>query len=388
MPAKKVQKKKVATKKAVAKKSTKKVTKKVAAKTETLPSVKPPLENRGVRLGKQPTDYIAGVNSPLAYQIILDDGNWKPYTPTPEVQWGKGGDKMNCVTQSYHNVCETRLTYLIQNGKLPERHLSFLRDNGYIDANGKVNFNDRISAILNNTTKDGNWLYVVADSARNYGLFPETILPSDENLSWEEYYNKALITPEILEVGKKFRELFEMPYEWVSVTQSELLKHLKHAPLQIVFPNHAVCEVFGEADIVTYFDTYDPFIKTINRSYLTSAMKIIINPIGVEMTKFFKVQQGNKSGIGVSEGFSLSLLFEDKAAEYAELLKLVNMPADAPVVQIPTGKFFKLQDGSKLGILVVEGFSGTGLYENDFVEYKTLLQITGVPDKAPTVQIP
>lgn len=384
MATKKTTKKK-ATKKVAAKKTTKK---KVVQPAETLPTEKPPVVNRGVRLGKRATDYVAGSNSPLAYQIILPDGNWKPYTPTPEVQWGKGGDKMNCVTQSYNNQCETRLTYLIQNGLLPERHLSFLRDNGYIDANGKVNFNDRISAILNNTTKDGNWLYVVADAARNYGLFPETILPSDENLSWEDYYNKQLITPEILAVGKEFLKYFEMPYEWVSVTQSELLKHLKHAPLQIVFPNHAVCEVFQEADVVTFFDTYDPFIKTINRSYLTSAMKIIINPIGVEMAKFFKVQQGNKSGIGVSEGFSATVLFEDKFAEYQELLKISNIPADAPVVQIPTGKFFKLQDGSKLGILVVEGFSGSGIYENDYVEYQTLLKITGVPNNAPTVQIP
>lgn len=380
MPTKKVQKKKPAAKKPAVKK--------VVSKAETLPSEKPPLKNRGVRQGKRATDYVAGVNSPLAYQVILADGNWKPYTPTPEKQFGVLGDKMNCVTQSYNNQCEIRLTYLISAGKLPERHLKFLQENGYMDENGKVNFNDRISATLNETTRQGNWLYKVADKANEYGLFPETILPSDENLSWEDYYNKALITPEILAVGKKFKELFELPYEWVLITQAELIKHLKHAPLQIVFPNHDVCEIFEEADIVTYFDTYDPFVKTINRSYLTSAMKVVINPIGVEMAKFFKVQQGSKSGIGVSEGFSLSLLFEDKAEDYAELLKLVNMPPDAPTVQIPAGKFFKLQDGGKLGILVVEGFSGTGLYENDYMEYKTLLKITGVPDKAPTVSVP
>lgn len=51
-------------------------------------------------------------------------------------------------------------------------------------------------------------------------------------------------------------------------------------------------------------------------------------------------------------------------------------------------KYFKVNDHGKLGIMILEGFSGTIIFENDFAEYKTLLQITGVNETTPTIDIP
>jgi hypothetical protein len=233
--------------------------------------------NHGVLEGRKDTDYVAGENSPLGYEVNIPSGDWTPHVPTPETQWGTGGDKMNCVTQSFHNQVEAELIFQMKVGTMPISHLQFLSDNGFLDSNGHPNFNDRISAILNETTHDGNWLYKVADTARKVGLFPETMLPSDENLSWSEYYDKSKITPEMLALGKKFLEYFDITYEWVNVTAPELTKHLKQAPLQVVIPGHAVVEITNP-DPLKYFDTYNPFIKSTPLSKLSSALKTIIKP--------------------------------------------------------------------------------------------------------------
>jgi hypothetical protein len=51
-------------------------------------------------------------------------------------------------------------------------------------------------------------------------------------------------------------------------------------------------------------------------------------------------------------------------------------------------KYFKVNDHGKLGIMILEGFSGTIIFENDFAEYQTLLKITGITDQTPTINIP
>lgn len=257
-----------------------------------------PTKNYGVKLGENPNgkDWKAGVNSKIEYKVVIDDGNWEQFTPTEEPQWGTGGDKMNCVTQSSDNVFETPLNRLIKLGLMPVSHLDWLSKKGYLDANGKPNFNDRISATLNETQPDGNWLWKVADHHRLDGLFPESVLPSDENLSWAEYYNRSLITPEILALGQEFKKYFEIMFEWIDFTPDSLAYHLKQAPIQVVFPNHAVCAVKQMSDITRYFDTYNPFIKDIQTKNLNSAMKLIINIKELTMIEFVHITGTSEYG--------------------------------------------------------------------------------------------
>lgn len=350
-----------------------------------------PTPNRGVILGQRPEDYKVGDNSPLVWQERNPSGDWSDFTPTPEKQWGAGGDKMNCVTQSKNNVVETQLIFLHSNRLVPDAAWAWLGSKGYLDENGKPNFNDRIDAILNETTLEGNYLWKVADCARRFGLFPESVLPSDENLSWAEYYKRELITVQILsEYGEESKKYFEIFFEWVPVTKADLMKHLKHAPIQIVFPNHAVeaITMLNNGDVARYFDTYDPFVKNMNFSNLTSALKIIIATKDAPVTKRFKINQDGKLGIMVLEGFSGSLIYEDKYDEYLEFLKITGMGDNVPTINIPSGKFFKINDHGKLGIVVSEGFSGSVLFEDKWDEYNTLLNITAIPQDAPTIMVP
>jgi murein DD-endopeptidase MepM/ murein hydrolase activator NlpD len=105
------------------------------------------------------------------------------------------------------------------------------------------------------------------------------------------------------------------------------------------------------------------------------------------MTKIFRILHQGKAGIMILEGFSGTVLFEDKLSEYQTLLQISNA-TNAPIIKVPAGKFFKIDDSGKLGIMILEGFSGAILFEDKFGEYQTLLQITGVPSDAYTIQIP
>jgi hypothetical protein len=51
-------------------------------------------------------------------------------------------------------------------------------------------------------------------------------------------------------------------------------------------------------------------------------------------------------------------------------------------------KYFKINDHGKLGIMILEGFSGTIIFENEFADYQDLLKITEGTENAPTINIP
>ena len=52
-------------------------------------------------------------------------------------------------------------------------------------------------------------------------------------------------------------------------------------------------------------------------------------------------------------------------------------------------KYFKIDDHGKLGIMILEGFTGSILFENKFIDYQNLLKlIEGISEDTPTIKIP
>lgn len=249
--------------------------------------------NHGVIEERRNTDYARGT---LPFEVVNETGDWEQDLPTNEVQFGPGGDKFNCVTQAQHNDFETVLNGRKRLGKLPAEHLKFLQDNGYFDANGKVNFSDKFNSILNGTTMAGNSGVRVADDARANGLIPQSMLPENIGAQWEEYYNPAQITPAMRAVGKKFLKYFRINYEWVDlwIDKSALLKELQQCPIQMFIPGHSVAGISATLARAKYYDTYNPFIKDVDRNAFTSGLKVILTPIinpekGQPMV-FFKIK--------------------------------------------------------------------------------------------------
>ena len=204
------------------------------------------MDNLGVKLGKRPEDYRAGlVGASLPYEERNPSGNWSSWIPVGEWQRQRTindvRDTMACVSFSALNSIETQIEFL---------------------TGLQVNFSDRFTAKMSGTTTSGNYLYKVADSIRKDGLLVEEDWAWPENFSWDEYYKE--IPQELKDKAKNILEAIDIKYEWIPLNKAEILKHLKQSPLQTVILDgkHAVMTFKTLEDINWYFDSYKPFIKS------------------------------------------------------------------------------------------------------------------------------
>jgi len=265
--------------------------------------------NRGVIEGQRDEDYVAGIQSPLPYIVNVEGGNWRPYKPTPEFQTGSGLDRYNCVSQSGQNAIKMLLNEQISNNKISLTLYDWLKKNGYVDRYESVQFSVRFNTILNGTIPGrGNWLYKVGDDFRKSGLIPEAMLLDDNTISVAEYFDKKVITQEMLDMGQEFLKRIQINYEWINDRSVEKLQyHLKQSPIQIVINKgtHAVAEILQEADIYKYWDSYTPNEKQYpNSSPPTSFLKYIISN---KKTMTLKLWQGDIYLIDETSKFAWSI---------------------------------------------------------------------------------
>lgn len=240
---------------------------------------------------RRPTDFVAGEVSALPYEVRVSSADWTPYAPPGERQFNYRADSMSCVSFSAVNVIECQ-----------EKLLTGLSQN----------YSDRWIAKMSGTTKDGNWLYKVVDTIRQYGLVLESEYPTPkEPWTWEDYHAPIPepLLSELKAKGQEWLNLWNISYEWVNnvLTPEGLKHHLKHAPIQLVFPYHAVCGVYNAADWYRYFDTYDPYMKTLNKNNFTDALKIVLTPKSMNQTKIVL----SKNGTTVYKAVPIATDFEN-----------------------------------------------------------------------------
>lgn len=224
--------------------------------------------NHGVILGQRPEDWVAGSVSGLTYEVINPSGDWRPYLPTKEIQFGRE-DSMACVSFSLINAIEIQEKFLT--GK-------------------ETNYSDRFLAKRSDTTQFGNYLYKVADVVRKEGIVKETSYPTLPNYTFAEYYaeiKEPLLTDLLIE-GKQWLERFTFNYEFIPLDKAELLKHIEQAPLQVVIPGHAVVGFLCEQDIINYFDTYSPHEKTTPYSMVQAVLKPVLKLKNMTNVKLIK----------------------------------------------------------------------------------------------------
>lgn len=218
-------------------------------------------KNTGVLLGNEPTDYFAGVNSPIEYKVRLQDGNWTPYSFDEEVQWclnnGQYVDQMSCVSHSVINAVQSQELFLT--GK-------------------RVQYSKRWLAKMSDTTRNGNYLGKVAQTIRDFGLVLESDYPTPASYTWEEFYAdipEPKLT-ELKEKGQAWLKRWNFQYEFLAVTDPNLDYHLKHSPVQVVIPGHAICGIYSPDQMMTVMDSYAPHVKKYQVVGLQAAMKPIL----------------------------------------------------------------------------------------------------------------
>lgn len=245
------------------------------------------MKNHGLNLElekahQKPQDWVFGATSPKCIAEI-PFSEQRNYLPTGEIQRGVE-DTFDCASRAPVNILETKFNYLINRG-LPQTHLNFLTDNGYIDESGRCTFSDAFVAIKSGTTRNGNSLIAPLEAIRKNGLIPKSMLPLLPTMTFDEYHNPARITSEMEALGQRFLELFSVNYERVfakdysSVTTKDMVDTGGFAwgnPVNGVYqpepytPNHAFA-IFGKPDYQAfdnYPDTFDgDFTKHLSPAY-------------------------------------------------------------------------------------------------------------------------
>jgi len=242
-------------------------------------------------LGPQDGDWRAGAVSGIVYQIQNENGDWRPYLPSPEKQNSVNFDSFNCTSYAGLNAVEMQINKLLADGKISKRIIE-----GYLDSNGKFNGADRFSAIISGNTKQGNYMVNVPEGFRKVGILPESLLPHEDNLTWEEYHTDPKLSLH-KEIASIFLNYFSVAYEWVPTDRESLKKHLKQAPIVLLTP---LCKGFftdtpvktcslsvpSHATVLTcigaynnIYDSYANYARQLSYDYpIIYAMKILITP--------------------------------------------------------------------------------------------------------------
>jgi len=256
--------------------------------------------NNGAFEGRGDTDFAGGT---LPFEVRIPDSDWNKakYLPTGEDQYGRSGDKLNCVTQSNHNSFELQLNQMITDKTISVGHLDWLSKNGYLGNHSKVNFSEKFNSILNKTAEyKGNWLHKVANDSRKSGLIPQSLLPELVNEDWDTYYNKNQIIQEMRDLGKEFLTMFDITYEWINdINIENIVEQLQHTPIQIIIPNHAIVEILSKKALMEYYDSYYPYVKEKPQSKVTSYLKLVIKPIMTNPKEIKIIKDANSNAVGI-----------------------------------------------------------------------------------------
>jgi len=250
---------------------------------------------REIREQNIETDWIFGALSQPCLASIPELQRER-YLPLGRIQRGKD-DYQSCASIGPVNILETKFNYLIDKGLISKENIKWLKDKGYITEYGVI-FSDRFVAINAKTTRQGNSMIAPLQAIHKQGLIPESLLPTRNDMTWDEYHNPLDITTEMFELGLEFLERFLINYERVDKSQfkeaqeDDLInlggwawgfpnKDGIYERREGAIPNHVFVGVRPDIFIYdSYVDTHDSdYIKHLASDYefLPYAYRLIIN---------------------------------------------------------------------------------------------------------------
>lgn len=214
------------------------------------------IKNYGVIMGQEyNTTYVGGT---IPYEVRNESGDWTPYLVKGEIQYSPKDDWMDCVSRSLTNTVE-----------IQEKH----------QTGQEVDYSERRLAKMSGTTRQGNLLDKVAETARTTGLVLESSYP-DTDGDWSEQYAEIVepLRSKLDEEGGDWLNKWDIKYEVIPYDRKSLRYHLKHAPLQVVVPGHAIVGINSNGDVDKIFDSYVPYVKNVPGDYsgIIYAMKIVL----------------------------------------------------------------------------------------------------------------
>lgn len=285
-----------------------------------------------------------GVNG-IVRELLAPDGDWQQDFVTREYQSGRYFDTWNCVAESATNDIEVIFTRKIRLGMIHQDDVTWLRDHGYFDSNGYVNFSARaVGALAGTKVGVGNTGFAIKTAIEEHGLIPESAYAFDLQEVDKEINNPRVYyqqPPEhLMELAREFKRRFKVVGE--SFWTRDIQDVVKYTPPQVYVNawyinesgryhnpdnswNHAVIYA-RPANNTTIFDTYDPFEKLLANDYnfYASGYAYHVTPqlthtsMTIKENDVYLLVEGNeqKVALGVSEG----LLIANKGQEIYVML--------------------------------------------------------------------
>jgi len=210
-----------------------------------------------------PEDYFLG-SGKLGSVVLNESGDWRPYLPVYEAQ--NRGFETNCCV-SFGALSALEMLHKLQYGIEP-------------------NYSDRFLCKISGTNPNyGNNPKTVSDALRHKGSVSELSWPFTLEDFWKE------IPQEIIDMGAKWLEDFEVGYEYVM--PSQLKDALVRSPvgcavsawqtndkgeyIRFGASNHWVVLVaFDTQDRPVIWDSYESAIKTLEKGYVLEYPQIYV----------------------------------------------------------------------------------------------------------------
>lgn len=139
----------------------------------------------------------------------------KPFLPNGTVQRGRE-DWMNCTTNAVCNDFEIQFNYALLTDLFTPNLVKWFEEVGFIN-NGKFEIADAWSSIGSGTTRQGNSLKAPIEFIRKNGIVPKSKMPDSPLMSWDEYHNKARMTPELKAIADEILKYIAFNYEKVNL---------------------------------------------------------------------------------------------------------------------------------------------------------------------------
>lgn len=235
--------------------------------------------------------------------ILFPDG-CIAYLPESEEQISIFFDIYGCVSFSFNNSLETLIARKIDLEKFSRKNIKWLKENIY--KNEKPNISDRDLVVMSGTDPDkGNDGWSVFLTAKNKGVTSEEIVPYDLKNKNYKYNNKLDYysyqrSKKAQEFADEFKKRFEIKAEWVhrdnwkeasqrgclQVYTKAWFKNPKNGKYYNPTPGeygHAIQLV--NTDLLEIFDSYNPFIKDLEKPEDFYPFALKINIFDKSMTK-------------------------------------------------------------------------------------------------------
>lgn len=262
------------------------------------------------RIGEiRPTDFQKG-DGHIPFKGVVDTPNWASHIEFFEKQkLPDGAETDGCEFFSQQEDFDAQMDVLYPT--LPIYVQDKIFNMGFMDTglDGKEHFHSspRFPQILSGVGTAGTSMPNVWDLARKFGVLPFTGLPSDSNITIQQYLDPASITPVMKAKAISFLNLIggasAIRYQWVWNNKKKdlvaLATALRQAPVCLGVavtggwnqvtpqdppvgqtPQHAVMAYGIAGETVSILDHYEPFEKVLDAGYeIPYALQGIVNPI-------------------------------------------------------------------------------------------------------------